>query len=250
MLENILPEKIHRVLNTKLNKNYIYELRLRADKPIVINYMGKYEYVCQNGITKDRTNSFRLNASDIKNIILKSANYSIYSVNEQIKEGYLCVSNGIRIGICGQLVIENNAIKTINNISSINIRIPHQILNCSLNSIPYLLNDGKLLNTLVIAPPGAGKTTFIRDVCYQISKSENIENVLILDERNEIANLGVSNNIINLGDFCDILTNCTKMYGFQQGIRSMKPDIIVTDEIGNFEDMAAIQYACSWGVNI
>ena len=111
MLENILPEKLHKVINLKLNNNFVYELRLRANKPIVINYMGKYEFININGITKNKTQALIISIDEIKEIIMKSANYSIYKVNEQIKEGYICVNNGIRIGICGQLVVENNIIK-------------------------------------------------------------------------------------------------------------------------------------------
>lgn len=249
LLENILPDKICKVINFKLNKNYIYEIRIRANKPIVINYMGKYKCIDENGITENKNSALRVNTIDIKNIILKAANYSIYAVNDQIKEGYLCINNGIRIGICGQIIIENNIIKTITNISSINIRIPHQILNCSLNTMPFITDNDKFLNTLVISPPGAGKTTYIRDVCFQLSQKKHIENILILDERNEIANIGNSNALC-VGDYCDVLTNCTKMYGFTQGIRSMKPDIIVTDEISTEQDIKAIEYACSCGVNI
>ncbi len=250
MLETILPYSLQQVINHKLNKNYLYEIRIRAKKPVVINYLGKYELLGNNGITKNKIESLIYTEKDIKEIILKASDYSIYSINEQLKEGYICINNGVRIGVCGQLVVENNKIITIKNINSINIRIPHQILNCSLNALPYITSSNKLLNTLIISPPGAGKTTFIRDICYQISKNEIIENVLVLDERNEIASLGQDNSTLNIGDYCDILTNCTKLYGFKQGIRSMKPDLIITDEIGGEEDIKAIQYASHCGINV
>ena len=250
MLETIIPITLSNAINFNINKNYLYEIRIRANKPIVINYLGKYEFLGINGIVKNREEAIYLTDKDIKEIILKASNYSIYAVNEQIKQGYICVNKGIRIGICGQLVVEDNKIITIKNINSINIRIPHQILNCSINSIPYITEQDRILNTLIISPPGAGKTTYIRDICYQLSKKNVIENVLVLDERNEIVSVGEDNTSLNLGDFCDVLTNCTKIYGFKQGIRSMRPDLIVTDEIGGKEDVDAIEYASKCGVKI
>ena len=250
MLENILPNSINNVINYKLNKNYLYEIRIRANKPVIINYLGKNEFLGKNGIIKNKSEALYFNDKDIKDIILKACSYSIYSVNEQIKNGFLCVSDGIRIGICGQLVIENNKVITQNNIKSINIRIPHQIINCSLNALPYIIDNEKILNTLVISPPGAGKTTFIRDVCYQMGKNSNIENILIVDERNEISSMGNNTNSIFLGDYCDVIVNCSKQYGFENGIRSMKPDLIVTDEIGGKDDIKAIEYATKSGVNV
>ena len=110
MLENILPECIHKIINFKLNKNYVYEIRIRADKPVIINYMGKYRCINENGLTENKETALRLNLNQIKNIVMKATNYSLYAVNEQLKEGYICINNGVRIGVCGQLIIENNNI--------------------------------------------------------------------------------------------------------------------------------------------
>ena len=101
-------------------------------------------------------------------------------------------------------------------------------------------------NTLVVSPPGAGKTTFIRDFVYQLSEKNYCLNILVLDERGEISGGGK----LNLGKFADILSFANKRQGFEQGIRALAPNLIVTDEIGGIEDVEALQYATNCGVNV
>ena len=132
------------------------------------------------------------------------------------------------------------------NFTSINIRIPHEIKNCSLPALDYLLVDGNVLNTLVVSPPGAGKTTFLRDFVYQLSERNYAFNVLVLDERGEL-DLGKNGSI---GNFADKISFSKKSIGFENGIRSLNPNIIVTDELGKEEDSDAILYAVNCGVKV
>ena len=111
-----------------------------------------------------------------------------------------------------------------------------------------LCDSNKVKNTLIISPPGAGKTTFLRDFAYQISKHINNLNILVVDERNEISGTTDIDEGIVLGDSVDVYTNCTKSYAFSNGIRSMKPDVIITDEINLHQDLNAIQSAITSGV--
>ena len=132
------------------------------------------------------------------------------------------------------------------NFSSINIRIPHEIKNCSLPVFNFLLEDGHVHNSLIISPPGAGKTTFLRDFIVQLSDRNFAFNVLVLDERGE---LDIKKNGC-LGNFVDKISFAKKSIGFENGIRALSPNLIVTDEIGKEEDIEAILYAIHCGVNI
>ena len=132
---------------------------------------------------------------------------------------------------------------------SLNIRIPHLIRNCSLPAFDYLVTD-EIKNTLIISPPGSGKTTFIRDFIYQLYAHNISKNILIADERNEICSVVNGEPNIDLGGFCDIYTNCTKKFAFKNGIRSMCPDVIVTDEIDLEKDLDSIIEAINCGVNV
>ena len=246
MLEKILPNDIFHILESKVNINSINEIRLRADKPIVLSIGGQRIFLGQNGVTGNLNDALKVNKITIEDIIFRASECSIYSVNEQIKRGFIVTKGGIRLGLGGDLIEENNVIKTMTNFSSINIRIPHEIKNCSLPVFNFLLEDGHVHNSLIISPPGAGKTTFLRDFIVQLSDRNFAFNVLVLDERGE---LDIKKNGC-LGNFVDKISFAKKSIGFENGIRALSPNLIVTDEIGKEEDIEAILYAIHCGVNI
>lgn len=250
MLDKIFPLNIYEIIKNKLNYSKIYEIRLRSEKPIMINYAGKYYYLGLEGLTNDEDNAIICENKIVETIILRASNHSIYSVNEDIKKGFITISGGIRIGICGDLVFENGVVKTIKNFSSLNLRFPHEVKNCSLNALNYIIFNNEILNTLIISPPSSGKTTFIRDLCFQISNKNLPLNLLVLDERNEISATINGVNQMDVGKRTDIMLYSTKKIGFENGIRSMAPDVILTDELGNKEDLEAINYASFCGVNV
>lgn len=246
MLEKILPDNIYNILLNKVNFNSINEIRLRADKPIVLSIGGQRIFLGEYGVTGNLKEAIKVSKITIEDIIFRASECSIYSVNEQIKKGFIVTEGGIRLGLGGDLIEENNIIKTMTNFTSVNIRIPHEIKNCSLPVFDYLLVDGNAMNTLVISPPGAGKTTFLRDFVYQLSERNFAFNVLVLDERGEL-DLGQNGSI---GNFADKISFSKKVVGFENGIRSLSPNIIVTDELGKEEDSEAILYAVNCGVKI
>lgn len=246
MLEKILPDNIYNILLNKVNFNSINEIRLRADKPIVLSIGGQRIFLGEYGVTGNLKEAIKISKITIEDIIFRASECSIYSVNEQIKKGFIVTEGGIRLGLGGDLIEENNVIKTMTNFTSINIRIPHEIKNCSLPALDYLLVDGNVLNTLVVSPPGAGKTTFLRDFVYQLSERNYAFNVLVLDERGEL-DLGKNGSI---GNFADKISFSKKSIGFENGIRSLNPNIIVTDELGKEEDSEAILYAVNCGVKV
>ena len=243
MLNKILPEKIFKILDEKVNLKAVNELRFRADKPIVVCVSGKNYFLTENGVSSNLNNALYASKIAIEDIIFRASECSIYSVNEQIKRGFIVTDGGIRIGIGGNVVEENGQIKTMTNFSSCNMRFPHNVKNCSLCAYPYIVHDEKIENTLIISPPNAGKTTFLKDFVSQLSERKLSYNVLLLDERGELDNNVDSN-------FFDKIAFSTKKVGFENGIRSLSPDLIVTDEIGQEEDIDAIIYAITSGISV
>ena len=246
---DLFPTQITEAIKT-MNFKQLYELHFRNEKPITLNYGGKFYYLSVEGITDIEENAIICSKNLLDSIILKASNYSIYSINEDLKKGFITLSGGIRMGIVGEVVTENDCVKTVKNFNAINIRFPHEIKDCSLNAINYLIDNGQVMNTLIISSPCAGKTTFIRDLCYQISKINHSLNVLLLDERNEVSatNNGIPTN--DVGNSTDIILYGNKKMGFENGIRSMSPNVIVTDEISNREDIESLFYASNCGISI
>lgn len=244
MLEGILPDNIYRIITTKVGFSRINEIRIRTDKPILLCCLGQKFFLADFGLCKEISQAIFATKSMIEEIVFRASECSIYSVNEQIKKGYIVTTEGIRIGLAGNVVEEASQLKTMTAFSSINIRIPHEIKNCSLKAYSSIVKDDGVLNTLIISPPGAGKTTFLRDFVWQLSEHNLSYNVLVLDERGEL-NIGKS-----LGYYSDIICFSSKKIGFENGIRSLAPNIIVTDELGEWEDMEAVRYASNSGVKI
>ncbi len=244
MLKDYLPRDIYNLIIKNFSFNDITEIRMRANENIIIVEKNKKFYL------KNENGDFvKANTLMLENFINKATDNSIYAYNNNIIDGYITLPKGIRVGICGTIVADNERIITVKDYQAVNIRIPHFIKNCSLQAYDSIVSD-EVKNTLIISPPGSGKTTFIRDLVYQMYVHNIAKNILIADERNEICSVVNGEAYANLGGFCDIYTNCSKKFAFKNGIRSMRPDVIVTDEIDLERDLEYIIEAINSGVNV
>ncbi len=246
MVFELLPERFRRALLT-INCDKITEMRLRVGLPIVIEYAGR-QYLCESGITQDMAAAMRPTCQEIFDIVFRACESSIYSYNEEIKQGFVTLANGARIGLCGDVVIENGQVKTIKNFSSLNIRFPHIVKNCSLKILQYLYDEKGIHNTLIVAPPAAGKTTFIRDICTQFCDKHIAESVLVVDERREICANQNGQNTLYSGNFVDVYSGGIKDLCISSAIRTMSPEVIVLDEISSKSDADALLNLVGAGV--
>lgn len=249
MVEKIFPSEFSKLILKYIDEKQLYEIRIRIGQAIVFNISNSLMFLSNNGLTKNINDGIVASREFIEKVIYIACENSVYAVNNQLKEGFITVKNGIRIGIAGEVVYENNNVNTIKNISYINIRLPHKIDDCSSRIFDYLI-DKPFNNTLIVSSPGLGKTTMLRDIIFQIYKNNYALNCLILDERYEIAGFCEGRAQFNLGAFTDVISGTKKQYGFECGIRSMNPDIIFTDEIATNNDIRAIEYANSCGVSV
>lgn len=248
MLKRYLPEVIYNAIARHLNYAEINEIRLRVNCPLVVCIRNKKYFVGERGFS-DYDNAIICSYEMLQEFVYRLCDNAVYAVNDQLKQGFVTLPKGVRVGVCGEVVYEDGKVVTIKNFQSANIRIPHHIRGCSLLALNYML-DNEFLNTLVISPAGAGKTTFIRDVVEQLTNQNYCYNILIADERNEIASVNNGVAEIPLGNFADIYSNCSKEFAFKQGLRSMKPDIFVTDEIDIDKDLQSIIDANNSGVKV
>ena len=233
------------------------EIRLRANKPLMAsNYHGDWFIQCDGSLSKVIANSFYVKQEDIINTLELMSQNSIYAYQDEIKNGFITLKGGHRVGITGRIVMENNKVKNIKDISGMNIRLAREVPGCSRMIFGYLKSGGTdVCNTMIISPPQCGKTTMLRDIARTLSdgwedKGFKGMTVGIVDERSEIAacNKGVPQ--FNVGMRTDVLDGCPKNIGMTMMIRSMSPRVIITDEIGNQGDMEAVMSVLNAGVKI
>lgn len=191
---------------------------------------------------------------DIRVTINKISKFSIFAFEEDIKQGFITIQGGHRVGITGEWVFENGEVKYLKNISSLNIRISREVLGFGKKFINYIYSNGTILNTLIISPPKCGKTTLLRDLARIISNGESPINkgfkVSIIDERSEIAASFHGVPQLDVGVRTDVYDNCLKSKGIILAIRSMAPEVIICDEIGTKDDFESILIAYNSGVSI
>lgn len=235
-----LGEQI-KTLPSHIKKN-LEEIRIRNGHPIILYASGKeYELETKNGTKID---NFIIN-----NIFNALLNYSAYAYQEELANGYITIEGGHRVGICGRTVMENGRVKTIKDISSVNIRRSREIIGVSDPCMGYLVKGKRqLYNTLIISPPKCGKTTLLRDMIRNFSGMGF--QIGVCDERSEISGMYNGQSSYNLGTRTDILDGCPKEKGMIMLIRSMSPDVIATDEIGKKEDCHAIEAAVCAGISL
>ena len=240
----VLPLKISSEIRGYFQSDKIQEIRIKVGKPIILN-----------SFKGERILKYTVTAEDIKQILVKISNYSLYAYEEEIKQGYITIKGGHRIGIAGECVIVGGIIRTIKNISSLNIRICREVIGSSNEVMKYIVKNNRIYNTLIVAPPKCGKTTILRDIARNISYGMNIINlsgkkVSIIDERSEIAACFNGVPQMDVGVRTDVLDNCLKREGMLMAIRSLSPEVLICDEIGTKGDIEALLMAFNSGVNV
>lgn len=244
----VLAKNIRLLLEAEtLDFQKMQEIRLRIGKELYIIYDNKERFFLEHGKCHITTKE------EVRETMDYISQYSIYAYEQQLRQGFITVEGGHRAGISGEVLQSGGRIKTISYVSSINIRIAHQVKGCANRILPYVMDQGKFLHTLVISPPGCGKTTLIRDMIRQISDGNSSlkgRTVGVADERSELAACYQGKPQNDLGMRTDVLDCCPKAEGILLLIRSMSPQVIAVDEVGTEEDYKSLRYALTAGCGL
>lgn len=256
-------EEVYRILAGSLRKllepgrldfSKLQEIRLRVGAPFLIVYEGKEHFVdCAGRFTCEANRAFIVSQREIRETMEYVSNYSMYAFEEELRQGYITVQGGHRVGVAGKMIWERQGAKSMKHISFLNIRLAHEVIGCANIALPYLMKEHGIYHTLLISPPRCGKTTLLRDLIRQLSNGYGVQRgmtVGVVDERSELGAcyLGVPQN--DLGCRTDILDGCPKVEGMMMLVRSMAPQIIAVDEVGSVRDVEAMEYVMNCGIHL
>lgn len=240
---NFLPAELRRATDC-LNLNYLTEIRIRRGQPVIIEYHGEYVYINNFGVCRTAGEAMRI--YDVDGLLSSAIADGVYTYTEQLKSGFVTLDGGVRIGIAGQYITERGTVTAVRSVTSLNIRIPHDINGCAEKIYISALKNN-LNSVLIFSSPGLGKTTMLRDIARRLASKYN---VLVMDERNEIAAADCDGDGYDLGERCDVVRGGDKLTAFSCAIRAMKPQIIITDELYGENDVRAVKYAISCGIHV
>ena len=220
--------------------NNTTEIRLRVCQPVIVK-----------GLFGERIyEECRLLPEDLDQLFERITNYSAYAYEKELKEGYLTLPGGHRVGLAGEAVYINGKFQGMKHIRFMNFRLCHSIEQYGSGLIRQIADGDRIKNTLIISRPGMGKTTMLRNLIREISHNCLGTSISVIDERNEISGAYLGVPQINLGERADILSNISKREGILMAIRALGPTIIAVDEIGEEKEKEALQYALNSGVRL
>lgn len=245
---NYMPAGLRKYMY-KINFDEAYEIHMGLGKPLYICYSdGRYFLNPAGVLTRIPKGAVKVTKSHIDEAMELASRSSMYARKHTIAEGFITIEGGHRIGICGTGVIKNGQVDFIKDISALNYRLSCECIGAAEELSKNVIQNGDVKNTLIISPPGCGKTTMLRDMARILSQSGR--RVCIVDERSELAAVSGGVSQFNLGILTDVMDGVKKSDGMLMVLRSMSPDVIITDEIGKYEDITAIESIINSGVKI
>ena len=240
----LLPERIQRALSAMSQEHCrtVEEIRLRAGRPVQALGQGWESFFSQQGEGPLEQADLLVTAEECEKMLAAFCFHSIYAAEEELRRGAITLPGGCRVGLCGRAVVEHGRIGRIAAPTFFCIRIAREIRGTGKNLLPWLLGEGRPLSTMILSPPGCGKTTLLRDLARMLSAGEGSfpQRVCIADERSELAGCVGGIPQCDVGPRTDVLEGCPKDQALELLLRALSPDVLVTDEVGSEADARAL----------
>lgn len=239
-LYELLPEALRRELGAPMED--LIELRIRAGRPVQL--IGRSREQFCGGST---------GASQVTEAAQALAGHSLYAREEELREGYFTMEGGCRVGVCGRMTAEDGRIQRMTHAGSVCVRIAREVKGAADGVMGALYGPDGPRSALIVSPPGMGKTTLLRDIARQLSDGTGGRRgvrIGIADERGELAGCVMGVPALDVGLRTDVMDGCPKRAAMRLLVRSMSPEVIVTDELGHPEDAAAVEDAIRCGVKV
>ena len=236
-------------MNANLDYDKIYEIRLRVGRPLFYTYDGG------EGFLTDHDGKYVVTREDLKETMEYISGYSLYSYEDEMRQGFLTVQGGHRVGVTGKVILDGNEIQGMKYISCINVRLAHEVVGCADEVMPYIRKKDWVAHTLIVSPPRGGKTTLLRDIIRQLSNGEEkkkMPGVTVgdVDKRKKKTSSYQGDPQNDLGMRTDVLDGCPKAEVIEILIRSMSPAVVAGDELGRKEDFKAVESVIHSGCKV
>ena len=240
----VIPARLAQIIGRYIRTENVEEIRFRINRPVQLLASDKDVLLTQYG-----TFSY----SESSALLHRLCMGSVYALEDELVKGYVTITGGARVGLCGRPVVEHGRIVKLTDIQGFNIRIPYEAYGCAEPLVNAFIMDGRPATTIIAAPPGVGKTTFLRDLARCLSDGKGIERgyrTAIADERNELSGSVEAVPMLDIGARTDVMSLAAKSESIPMLIRSMNPEVVLTDEIMTDDDYDAISDAACHGVSI